>query len=177
MQVTNYPSSFFNDGRQIADDRLAEFSDEKKEYLSQRLVEFLDSCIVILGNRLQPNCYKVGKGIFIGSCPFEIFNWYCTQQPNCKITSRTLYQTRDGVRTPTRRWYYKWTDCVPCLMKENWHIRYHGDGDGNFSSQCRSFYTSLTLIISEEDYRVWANFTQVTQALWNPNDATSWYDV
>ncbi len=174
MNITLYTPNYF----EFTNSDLSLYSIEKKQYLIQRLAEFVDSCRIILSNRLQQNCFKTGKTIFIGSCPFDIFNWYFSKQPNCNRTSRTLYQTRDGLRVPTKRFYYKWKNCLPNLMGgSNWYIRDHNNGNGNFSSRCRSFYTSVTLIISEEDYRVWANYTQVSQAQWFDNNSQSWYDV
>src|SRR5690606_36359795 len=128
------------------------------QYLIQRLIEFVDNCRLILLNRLQPNCFKTGRSIFIGSCPFDIFDWYFSKQPSCRKSCRTFYQTRDGIRVPTKRFYYKWINCLPNLMGgEEWFKREHGNGGGRYSARCRSFYTSVTLIISEEDFRVWAS--------------------
>ena len=173
MQFTLYTPSDF-DQTQSA---LSSLSLHEKEYLSERLFEFLSTIRHILNNRLQPSSFKTGKNLFLGSCPFLILNWFLTKQNPIKRV-RCIPKIRDGIRVCTRRHYYTWKNSLPNLAGGGqWYMRYHGSGNENYTSECRSFYISLTIIVYEEDDRVFANFEQVAQTKWTQDNSILWFDV
>jgi hypothetical protein len=141
------------------------YSSAQLDYGAIRTQEFLDSTARLLKRRLEPGWAKAGKSIPLGQCPAPWFHHWFHHGCGGVRKQRVYTCTQAGLRMPYRRFYYSWPKGkLPSLNQpvEDWCRNNHGDGNGHFSANVESYYTSIGFTFDEFTGRVWLKYEQTT---------------
>ena len=137
-------------------------------YANRTLDNLLEKIAKILNERLQPGNGKHNLGgtkIPLGSCKFDIFDYFFGHVNKAIRTHRVYSKIVDGVNQPRRKFYYSWPALrIPNLLLPmfKWYKRDHGTGHGMFKTHLMSKYLEMTLVIDEQDERVHCLYLQGT---------------